>query len=552
MSVVCHGRRKGQAKSAPGAKLQMAQQNISMTANDLKNVTILSKNDWARINYQLNKKQIENQRIQEQKEEDKKRKDQSKDIVTNWTDTLAGQRLQKLEARRLRAEAEEEVKQKIDIEEAKYQAEQRKEAIQRAKTLQYYQSDRVKQFHGALLLTEVLKEREAQLELAKLQANANQGRDSFYLEESRRLYQEGVLKDQNEAKIRLDNAKSCANYQKAQINHHIAEFDDETENDRREGQELKLLAMQHQMEKQQIDDIRHQEQLDLLKENMRQIDDVKRMRKINRDLEDEEDDECRIFANAKRKMMILRSDKEKELHNEKQKSLEAIREKLAAQLRLREDNEDDRIRVAIEDAESKRSREEAEKRARNEKQRKEILEHTHEQMRLQEEEASLNRRKELEMLHAKMEADELFKRNEDEKLRLRKHAEQDLMHFHSKQMNERFEKAKEARISDKKLAELNLTLINDEEQQFQQYAKRVITHCKSRGRNTIPLKKAAREGMGGGLGPVFPGKGGIRPSYMTADKRGVQLPHYSGESTEQTRQTIEGDVATRKRLGFVW
>ena len=36
---------------------------------------------------------------------------------------------------------------RIDLEEAKFQAEKRREAIERAKTLLYYQTDRVKQFH---------------------------------------------------------------------------------------------------------------------------------------------------------------------------------------------------------------------------------------------------------------------------------------------------------------------------------------------------------------------------------------------------------------------
>lgn len=36
---------------------------------------------------------------------------------------------------------------KVDEEEAQYQAERRKEAIERAKTLLYYQTDRAKQFH---------------------------------------------------------------------------------------------------------------------------------------------------------------------------------------------------------------------------------------------------------------------------------------------------------------------------------------------------------------------------------------------------------------------
>ena len=38
-------------------------------------------------------------------------------------------------------------KVKIDIEEAKFQANQRKEAIEKASTMVYYQTDRVKTFH---------------------------------------------------------------------------------------------------------------------------------------------------------------------------------------------------------------------------------------------------------------------------------------------------------------------------------------------------------------------------------------------------------------------
>ena len=60
---------------------------------------------------------------------------------------VQGQRLKKLEARKIREAKEEEEKVQIDIEEAKFQAARRKEAIEQAKTLQYYQTDRVKGFH---------------------------------------------------------------------------------------------------------------------------------------------------------------------------------------------------------------------------------------------------------------------------------------------------------------------------------------------------------------------------------------------------------------------
>lgn len=60
---------------------------------------------------------------------------------------LQGNRRRKLEARAIREAKKEEERKQLDIEEAKYQAQKRKEAIEKAKTLQYYQTDRVKNFH---------------------------------------------------------------------------------------------------------------------------------------------------------------------------------------------------------------------------------------------------------------------------------------------------------------------------------------------------------------------------------------------------------------------
>lgn len=65
----------------------------------------------------------------------------------NFFIMIQGTRTRKLEARKLREQKEEEEKQAIDLEEAKYQAQKRKEAIEKAKTQQYYQTDRVKNFH---------------------------------------------------------------------------------------------------------------------------------------------------------------------------------------------------------------------------------------------------------------------------------------------------------------------------------------------------------------------------------------------------------------------
>lgn len=125
-------------------------------------------------------------------------------------------------------------------------------------------------------------------------------------------------------------------------------------------------------------------------------------------------------------------------------------------------------------------------------------------------------------------------------------------HFYIFLQNDR--KGKEINKKQKELAldRANLELIAMEEEQFQEYATKVIDHCEKGGRNVYPLRKAAQTGAGGGVGPKFEGKGGIRPSYMVSDKTGRQMPHYQRDSTEETKDNIYGKAKSKKRLGFVW
>lgn len=118
--------------------------------------------------------------------------------------------------------------------------------------------------------------------------------------------------------------------------------------------------------------------------------------------------------------------------------------------------------------------------------------------------------------------------------------------------DERQQEEEYARQRQLALDRANEELVKKEELQFQEYATKVIEHCEQNGRNVYPLRKAAKEGAGGGLGPVFPGKGGVRPSYMAQDRSGVQLPHYQRVTTQNIKEQIYGKAETKDRLGFVW
>ncbi|WAQ94164.1 CC173-like protein [Mya arenaria] len=518
MATVLHGRRRGTMRATPEAQVPMPEQP------DLRQVTILSKTDWARIQQQLNRKQIEEERQRKLKQERDDRKNKSKEVVQHWGNTIAGQRQRKLEARRLREEKEEAERVQVDLGEAKYQAQQRKEAIDKAKTQQYYQTDRVKGFHSALMLTEVLKEREAQLELKRLKEAASHGKDKAWLDQAQREYEEAIQQDQVRAAERIINAKDNQGFLKAQIRDHHQTAEHVRTEDQVEGEELQKLALANKLEKERLEIIRRDEKEQLMQENRRQIQERIAL-------------QCRVFAAAKRKMMKLRAEKEKQLHNEKQQTLEAIREKLGAQLKQKLDDEDVRILEAVREAEEKRAKEEAEKDAKMSKVIREQAEHRNMQ--------------ELETIRIRQAADEIFRRNEEEKRTRRFDEARGLARFHLDQSDTR--KTKEEIEKEQALAldAANVQLLNLEEQQFQEYASKVIEHCDKGGRNTYPLRKAAAPGHGGGQGPVFNGKGGIRPSYMVMDKTGKQMPHYQRSSTDETKANIH-DVQTKKRMGFVW
>ena len=79
-------------------------------------------------------------------------------------------------------------------------------------------------FQSALMLTEVLKEREAQLELKRLKDQAGHGQDKEYLEQAQRELEEGIRSDQAKAAERMLAAKENQHFLKAQYVYFIANF----------------------------------------------------------------------------------------------------------------------------------------------------------------------------------------------------------------------------------------------------------------------------------------------------------------------------------------
>ena len=62
---------------------------VLQDGTDLRQVTVLSKGDWARIHAQLERKQREEEAIRAKREAKEELYKQSKEMVKNWSNTIA-------------------------------------------------------------------------------------------------------------------------------------------------------------------------------------------------------------------------------------------------------------------------------------------------------------------------------------------------------------------------------------------------------------------------------------------------------------------------------
>ncbi|XP_072541167.1 cilia- and flagella- associated protein 210 [Salminus brasiliensis] len=546
-SVVQYGRRQGSSRKVHSAEVKTKPgQPI-----DLRQVTVLPRSEWLRLQDSLNQVNKHKESLIEAAKQREAMHMRSKEVVKNWTNTIAGQRQKKLEAKKIREEIEEEERKRIDIEEAKFQQQKRKEAIERAKTLQYYQADRVKGFHSALLLTEVLKEREAQIELKRRKQNASKDVDKEVLAMIACKEEEALQQEQQKALEKKQECLAVAESLKQQMKEHDRAEEQEKMEHRKEAEELQRLRQLHLWEQSMLEQKKQEEKRNIMRAHQKHLADRDIIQAIEAQKQDQEEDRRRLFADAKEKMMKLRKEKEAELFRGIQRHREAIIERLAAQRQEQTSNEEELISKAVAEAEAKRVRQQREKDEMKAAMLKSIAAHREATLQEKEHREQEEKQTAAELLNVKKEADSIFLEKQQLKAQKMKEYAKTLQDTYVHQMAEKRELGKRMTQEQQKFEASKAKLIAEEEKRFQQYAKHVIQTATAAQRNTYPLHKAAREGIGGGLGPVF---GGVRPSYLVHDESGVQMPNYVSSTTQDIKELNETiDIhQSKKRLGFTW
>ena len=295
---------------------------------EMKGMTVLGTSDLYRMIQTVKAPQMAN----DEKKEKLALKKLSEERAAKWPNTISAQRAKKERARRARLDVEEDERRKIDAIEAEIMAESRRLQIDRAKKKLYDNNDRVKALHSSLLLSEVLSEREAQIEYKKtVKALRKQEAVTFNIQQAKEL----EIKEEEEERTILARRKAALEQkheQLRQLEQVKAKIAVERQRDLEEGENLRREAeeeaiRQHEKEL-KVREVARKHTMETMKAN-----DALQKYKLKELAREEAAERAReAYAAKKEAFQRERKRREVEKENEKQKARERMINLMEAQL----------------------------------------------------------------------------------------------------------------------------------------------------------------------------------------------------------------------------
>lgn len=248
----------------------------------------------------------------------------SKARYSKWSNTLEAQRLKKKSDRLKKLEQLELEQQVIDEEEAKYQEAQRRVVLDRANRLLWQDTDKVKNFHGGLLLASVLKEREAQLELAVAKKSQRKKIDQTYHDIAEEDRLKALEMERLEQEKRHEASRQAASQQLEQLRQVRMRQAVERLEEVEEGERIKRVALEAVKEAEEEEKRRQEKMWSYNQEYLRANDEQLAMKQARLAVEKLEDDKIAAFAAEKDRLTNLRKDHERAKFLSKQARFEKM------------------------------------------------------------------------------------------------------------------------------------------------------------------------------------------------------------------------------------
>ncbi|NWH67652.1 CC173 protein, partial [Geococcyx californianus] len=463
---------------------------------DSRQVLIFPKAEWERIQNRLGSRAREEAHILAEKKEQEDMHLHSKAVIKdqpNILNSVEGA----LKEHKLHEERKEEERKLLDLEEAQFQAAKRKEAIDQTKTYLYSQTERVKGLHSALLLTEVLKERDAQVEFKKLKSGVNKKKG----EEKEREYKEAILTEKEKAHQRYVNEQALRRDQLEQIKEHKHQADLAKLEDKREGEELQRLNQLYQLEIQRRKEKEQEKKVEQQRLYHEHLDVKKTMKAIEEQKQMEEDDRIKAYLKAKETFAKLVKEKEAEMLRLSQEQQDKMVGQLAEQMSEMLRREDSCVARDIAKKEAEQEKIHREKEAERKAAIESIAEHRAITMKMKEEKEREEKAEAEKELHALMEQSRIYLETEKAKKQRERDAHIEIQKARMQQMAEKQAKKQQEKQADLDYDAQKEVIALHNEREFQSYAKQIIESESKTTHHLYPLLKASRDSRGLGHTP---------------------------------------------------
>ncbi|EAR95127.2 hypothetical protein TTHERM_00643530 (macronuclear) [Tetrahymena thermophila SB210] len=498
MSVQSQSR---QNKSSYGSQRQgsIQQQSInqqSRTSNNFNqsNKTFTQKNT-IQVPFSEIVRMKENCQINSDPEKERKLKEKtelyelSKQRVKNWPNTIQAIRKKKDETRFEKFKKDEEERRRVDEEEARYQANVKKEIIEKANKQIYEGNDRVKAFQSKLLLVDTLQEREGQIELKKQVQEMEKMREEIHLEnmkENIRKLEEEEQRKKEELEEKKRHAQKILREQHEEMKvKYIKRLQDE----KIEGEIIKQRALEAIAKEKEEERARREKAIQIQIDTKKGNEVLQTIRAELKEKEKLEDEKIKQYAEKKEKITEMRRLREEMRFKEKQEQRQKLIDEQIKRLAAIKNEEESRINKQIIEAQMKADEAEKKKREAIAAQKKRFDESI--QLTL--------KRKEQQVVEQKMEdqAYQQYWQKKNVQIQQREHQEKreafnrakDLQDFHKVQANEKQKLREEAFLNEMDEAEKIKQRLENDDKNFNSWAERMIREWNSDGKDIKPLLK---------------------------------------------------------------
>ncbi|CAK74294.1 unnamed protein product (macronuclear) [Paramecium tetraurelia] len=269
----------------------------------------------------------------EERQLDKMRmKANSEERMKRWPTTIAAYKQKRDQHRFEKFTAAEEERRQIDVEEEKFQKEQKKITLQKANIQIYEDGDRVKAFHGKMLFSDVLQERDEQIVMEKYKKELLKQQEEIYhqiIEEQLDEYDQKQIVKQKLLQQKKKEQKDMLHKQHEEMKE---KYLTKLKEERIEGELIKQKVRDALEEDQKIQRLKQEK----IQENQRlvqlandQLTEFKIQQKIK---EKEEDEKIRQHAEKKHRIAEMRKVREDLKFHEKQQQRQKMIDRQIQQL----------------------------------------------------------------------------------------------------------------------------------------------------------------------------------------------------------------------------